>query len=299
MKKITFVSGFMVLGIACSAFVLSFSAIRGLAELYGVPRSISFLIPVVTDFSMIAFSVAVMRAESVQESVRPFWALIILFTAVSIVLNIEHQSSLEYAGSAHRLIIAPLIASLAPISLFFSFEAFMSQVRSEAKRHTAVQSLNELHKAIETAEQKAAEIIEQADGVLNSARETAVQVVKDAEQTAVQIADDAEQKAAELIGNSERFAVQKTAEVEQMVKRAERMNETAVQFGRDDGRTAVQTAEQHADLLAYLQENPNASLRNIGAAIGRSASTVRTYTEQLMADGVLYKNGNGWEVIGG
>ncbi len=50
-------------------------------------------------------------------------------------------------------------------------------------------------------------------------------------------------------------------------------------------------------LLAYLSNNPTASLAEAGVAIGRSKSTVGNYVEELVAAGRLRKNGDGWEIV--
>jgi hypothetical protein len=58
--------------------------------------------------------------------------------------------------------------------------------------------------------------------------------------------------------------------------------------------------EQSLDtLLIYLADNPDASLSDIAAAIGRSRSTAGNYVNELTTDGRLHKNGHGWEVITG
>jgi DNA-binding transcriptional ArsR family regulator len=48
-------------------------------------------------------------------------------------------------------------------------------------------------------------------------------------------------------------------------------------------------------LLAYVAEHPDATLAEIGEAIGRSRSTVGNYVSELRDAGALHKNGQGWE----
>lgn len=62
---------------------------------------------------------------------------------------------------------------------------------------------------------------------------------------------------------------------------------------------AKRQAEKLANLervLDYLASNPEASLSAIGEHIGKGKATAKNYTDELMAAGKLYKNGNGWEV---
>lgn len=49
-------------------------------------------------------------------------------------------------------------------------------------------------------------------------------------------------------------------------------------------------------LLTYVEQHPDASLREIGDVIGKSASTVKSYADRLKKAGHLEKNGHGWIV---
>ena len=50
------------------------------------------------------------------------------------------------------------------------------------------------------------------------------------------------------------------------------------------------------NVLTYLNDNPNASLNDIGRSIGRSKATAFNYVEELQQAGKLVKNGHGWQV---
>ncbi|GAB4446296.1 MAG: hypothetical protein Kow0031_28930 [Anaerolineae bacterium] len=55
--------------------------------------------------------------------------------------------------------------------------------------------------------------------------------------------------------------------------------------------------EQRLDtLLAYLADNPQATLTAAATEIGVSRQTVRTYVDELTGCGRLQRNGHGWEV---
>ena len=49
-------------------------------------------------------------------------------------------------------------------------------------------------------------------------------------------------------------------------------------------------------LVSYLDQNPSASLAEMGDAIGRSKSTAGDYINELKEIGRIYKNGQGWKV---
>ncbi len=49
-------------------------------------------------------------------------------------------------------------------------------------------------------------------------------------------------------------------------------------------------------VLTFVTANPNASLSEIGQAVGKAKSTVGNYVNELTEAGRLHRNGNGWEV---
>lgn len=59
---------------------------------------------------------------------------------------------------------------------------------------------------------------------------------------------------------------------------------------------ATNKLEAMNGLLVYVQDNPNASLADIGQVINRSKTTVSNYLRELQKDGRLQKNGNGWQI---
>lgn len=119
--KLSIISGGLVGAIAIIAFILSFDAIMHLAISVGVNERLAWMVPLIVDGSMTVFSVSVMRSTLAGEETWQGWLLIIAFTAVSIWFNVEHSN-----GSLFGMIIA----ALAPIALFTTFETLMKQIRS-------------------------------------------------------------------------------------------------------------------------------------------------------------------------
>ena len=52
-------------------------------------------------------------------------------------------------------------------------------------------------------------------------------------------------------------------------------------------------------MLHYYQTNPHASYSEVGGVIGKAKSTVSAYVSELEKSGVIHRNGNGVEIIGG
>lgn len=124
MKRLPLISGILVAGLALAAFVLSFEAISALAVENGVNPSLAWLMPILVDGAMIVFSINVLRATVAGESTRIGWGLILAFTAVSVVFNIEH---------GQKTLWGVAMSALAPIALFTSFETLMTQIRAAAQ----------------------------------------------------------------------------------------------------------------------------------------------------------------------
>ena len=119
--KLSIISGVLVGGIALIAFILSFDAIMHLAINNGVNPYLAWMVPLIIDGAMIVFSVSVMRATLANEGTRAGWLLIVAFTAVSVWFNIAHSNQQLYGM---------VIAALAPIALFTTFETLMKQIRN-------------------------------------------------------------------------------------------------------------------------------------------------------------------------
>ena len=124
MKRLPMISGILVGGLALAAFVLSFEAISALAVENGVNPGLAWLMPLLVDGAIIVFSINVLRATVAGEGTRIGWGLILAFTAVSVVFNVEH---------GQKTIWGIAMSALAPIALFTSFETLMSQIRATAQ----------------------------------------------------------------------------------------------------------------------------------------------------------------------
>jgi len=64
-----------------------------------------------------------------------------------------------------------------------------------------------------------------------------------------------------------------------------------------NGQARQSKSEAIGVLIAYLDDNPDASLAQAGRVIARSKSTVANYTVELVGAGRLERNGSGWRVL--
>jgi uncharacterized protein (UPF0335 family) len=127
---------------------------------------------------------------------------------------------------------------------------------------------------------------------------------------------------AEKTAELDAIVQKRTAEIERLTAQIERLTvqksdlqndvrtikteQKAVNLGKltdqlHTANTIRQSKKEQAmtDLLNFLDANPNATLTEIAAEIGRAKSTVVNYVSELSANGQLHKNGHGWEVTAG
>lgn len=105
-----------VIGIA--SFVLSFAALWDLATMAGVPRSLSWLWPVIVDGTILQATISVITLAQFEEQRsgrRFFWWVLVIAALVSIGANALH-AFISHAGVLHPALSAA-IATVAPVSL--------------------------------------------------------------------------------------------------------------------------------------------------------------------------------------
>ena len=133
-KLITITTSCLVLLIALISFVLSYHALQGVAQAHGLGGWLSYLWPLLIDFSLVVFSLCVVTAHFHGESTWRQWSLVGLSTVATCAYNYLH---------APDNLIAHSVAVVPPIMLFFSFELLMMQLKNSVKRNTNVQRLTE------------------------------------------------------------------------------------------------------------------------------------------------------------
>jgi len=115
----------LVTFLACSAFVLSYDALRSLSADNGFDGWRSYLWPLTLDAVMIVSVLSVIRANVVRDKSWLAWCMVGGFTVASIAYNIIHASPNLLARS---------IASLPPLVVFLSLEMLSGQIRETVKR---------------------------------------------------------------------------------------------------------------------------------------------------------------------
>ncbi|MDV6233784.1 DUF2637 domain-containing protein [Rhodococcus cercidiphylli] len=121
-----------VIGIA--SFVLSFAALWDLATMAGVPRSLSWLWPVIVDGTILQATISVIALAQIEDQRsgrRFFWGVLITAALVSIGANAMH-AFISDAGTLHPALSAA-IATVAPVSLLAATHGLGILVRVPAE----------------------------------------------------------------------------------------------------------------------------------------------------------------------
>lgn len=149
--KITYtiatITAVLVLAIALGAFVLSYDALRDLAQTNGIRDGLAWIFPLIVDGFIVVASLAVLRNGLMAEPTLLAWVLVVLFVALSVAFNVIHASDTAD-------LIGKVIAAVPPLALVLAFELLMAQVRSAVTRYQVTVSLHDLAQQVRVAGQK-------------------------------------------------------------------------------------------------------------------------------------------------
>jgi hypothetical protein len=109
-----------VAGLALAGFAMSYEALHALARDSGVSSGLAWLWPLIVDGFIVVASLSVVRA--VIESRRTWhpWALLLLFSSISVAGNIAHGPPTA---------MGRLVAAVPPVALVLAFDLLMRQVQ--------------------------------------------------------------------------------------------------------------------------------------------------------------------------
>ncbi|GGG21055.1 hypothetical protein GCM10007304_38640 [Rhodococcoides trifolii] len=125
-----------VIGVA--SFVLSFAALWDLATMAGIPRSLSWLWPVIVDGTILQATIAVIALASYPDQAsgrRFFWGVLFVAASVSVAANALH-AFISGAGTLPPVLSAAM-ATVAPVSLLAATHGLAVLVRVPGRQITA------------------------------------------------------------------------------------------------------------------------------------------------------------------
>jgi hypothetical protein len=141
MKLISWSTAILVLILTACAFVLSFNALRDLAQHNGIAAHLAWMFPLVIDGFIIVASLSVVRNSLLSESALAPWLFVGTFTVLSIAGNTLHI--IDGGRLAHA------IAAVPPVALALAFKLLMSQLQSNVQRSGVIFSHRQIERQLE------------------------------------------------------------------------------------------------------------------------------------------------------
>jgi biotin operon repressor len=207
------------------------------------------------DASLIVFSLAVVNAHLQNESTVKQWLLVGLYTIGTVTFNVLH---------APDNLQSQVVAAIAPISLFFSFELLMSQLKSTVQKYGLTLSVSQLDELLDTRQQE----VDTRQGELDK-----------------------------LLGKIEQAQV----ELEQLKADKKVLNSVDLDaiLRAQQARLAQVEKDRQARLDALvntLKSSPDTKVSTLADNLQVSRTTIYNDLSTLEQQGVIHKNGNGWKV---
>lgn len=143
---ITLIAAVGVLFVAAAGLVLSYESLLDLAIASGaVSRNLAWLWPLTLDALAIVASLNVLWAETRRERDRYAWALVVVFTALSIIFNAIHAglNSLLAMSPAAPVAIAAFVGIVPPIAAALSLHLVVRLIRRVMTRAAIITAVAE------------------------------------------------------------------------------------------------------------------------------------------------------------
>jgi len=260
-KIIAWLTGILTLLLASFSFILSFNALADLAAHHGI--TIPILFPLVVEAGVVIFSLNALYRSLHSESTKWQWCLIIGSSSLACTFNIIH---------AEPVLVSQVMSAMPSLFLLLSFETFLGQVKHTVKRSNIVQTLAQLdakrQELVTLLENKQQEL-----GALTTKMSQLNTSIEQAKTTLTQLRQEIE--------NAE-YAQSSSIVHAQSVK------------AEQDALTIEQRRSMLLDILsAEEQLGPSA----LAERLNTSRTTVYNDLKALCKAGVIYKNGQGWEVV--
>jgi hypothetical protein len=275
-KTIAWITGTLTLLLALFSFILSFNALSDLAARHNV--SIPYLFPLVVEAGVVIFSLNALYRSIHDEHARWQWVLIIGSSLLAGTFNVLH---------AELDLVSRIMAAMPSLFLLLSFESFLNQIKHGVKRTSTIQSLEELTEELSTKRQELDTLIEQKQAELDNlvqARQTEVdRLTKQAEE----LQRDVEQSQATLTQLHQEIEQAKTVQ-------ASSLEQARQSKAKQDRESIEQRRTRLVDILAGESDIGVSTLAN---RLNTSRTTIYSDLDALCQDGLLRKNGNGWEVL--
>lgn len=129
-RLLTGLAMLLVLVVVLSAFALSFTVLRDLAALSGIPREVAWLWPVIVDGTITAATVVLYTTRGAGRSRRMPMATLILFGLASVVGNVAHILMVD-PSQVVPAAIAVFVGIVPPVGLIMTVEILGGLLRTK------------------------------------------------------------------------------------------------------------------------------------------------------------------------
>lgn len=257
---ISFVTGLLILLIAIGSFALSYSNLHQTALTHNVPGGLAWIWPLLIDFALIVFSLAVVQSNLNNEPAYRRWLMVALYTMATIAFNVYH---------APANLAAQIVAVVAPVTLFLSFETLMAMLKNGVIKRGLVASVSQLKKELGRLNGE----LGQVKNELSFSEIELTQIAQKVTQKGLELAS-LDQQMSELVSQIERLTVQKErliSEVDELKKNQPKdaKKEPVNQKGRvsqervlnllNQGLTQAQTAKKLGISISTVKRQLNGS----------------------------------------
>ena len=286
-KLIAWLTAIMVAIIAVLSFTLSYAALYEMALSNGYPVALAYIWPLLIDEPLVVFSLATVNSYLHNESTVKQWILVGIYTLLTIFFNALHAPT---TGDIIPVSVAPIlpliVAIIAPVSLFFSFEMLMQQLKNSVKRSELYESIKELEEELKVKLQKFSEAV----GELESNHEKAIadynqafstykaqkEAILDELQSEIDSLDAAITDKQDLISDKE-------VELERLQQAIEALAMSDVD-------------KRQADMMQYLKQYPTATADDLAERYQVSTQTIYSDWRKMKEKSILQRENNEWIV---
>ncbi|MBN1220801.1 MAG: DUF2637 domain-containing protein [Anaerolineae bacterium] len=260
-KIIAWLTGILTLLLASFSFVLSFNALTDLAANHGI--TIPILFPLVVEAGVIIFSLNALYRSLHSENTRWQWCLIIGSSLLAGTFNVLH---------AEPVLISQVMSAMPSLFLLLSFETFLGQIKHAVKRSNLVQSILRLN----TQRQELDRLVENKQQELDTLTAEANQLNTQIEQAKTTL-----------------------SQLQQEIATAERVQSSSIVHaqGIKAEQDAVTIEQRRQALVDILRSEEQVGPSALAERLNTSRTTVYNDLNALCKEGVIYKNGDGWEVV--
>ena len=286
-KIIAWLTAIMVAIIAVLSFILSYAALYEMALSNGYSATLAMIWPLLIDAPLVVFSLAVVNAYLHNESTHKQWILVGIYTLLTIFFNALHAPT---TGDIIPVSVAPIlpliVAIIAPVSLFFSFEMLMQQLKNSVKRSELYESIKELEKELKVKLQKFSEAV----GELESNHEKAIADYNQAFSTYKAQKEAILDELQSEIDSLDAAIIDKQDLISDKEVELERLQQAIEALAMSD------VDKRQADMMQYLKQHPTATADDLAERYQVSTQTIYSDWRKMKEKSILQRENNEWIV---